>query len=132
MRTLCLGCYVKNDFFFKEKSGEPTPYMDSSSITWTDGAPTSAITCATACYKSGLCTQGWSYQQATARCLFVAADIGTEHIDKLQPTGHIMDTERTVGWATGLKACTETGQSILSLFCVRCRGLVLMCYFCNR
>ena len=106
---------MKNDFFFKEKSGEAKPYMDHSSITWTDGAPTSAITCATACYKNEICTQGWSYQQATARCLFIAADIATVHIDKLQPTGHIMDTERTVGWATGLKACTETGQSILLL-----------------
>ena len=103
---------MKNDFFFKEKSGEAKPYMDPSSITWTDGAPTSAITCATACYKNELCTQGWSYQQATARCLFIAADIATEHIDKLQPTGHIMENERTVGWATGLKACWETRESI--------------------
>ena len=115
MKSSTSGCYVKNDFFFKQKSGEPTPYMDSSAITWTDGPPTSAITCATACYKNEICTQGWSYQQATARCLFIAADIGTEHIDKLQPTGHIMDTERTVGWVTGLKACTETRESLV--FC---------------
>ena len=112
MQPLLTGCYVKNDFFFKEKSGEPTPYMDSSSITWTDGAPTSAITCATACYKNELCTQGWSYQQATGRCRFIAADIGIEDMDKLQPTGIIMDGDRTVGWATGLKACWEISESL--------------------
>lgn len=89
------------------------PYMDDADIKWeNDESPTSTISCATACYQNPLCTQGWSYQQATARCKFIAADIGTEDMDKLQPTGHIMDTERTVGWATGLKACWQTSESI--------------------
>ena len=95
------------------ESGEYTNenYMDG--IKWEkDKAPTSAISCATACYKNELCTQGWSYQQATGRCRFIAADIGIEDMDKLQPTGIIMDGDRTVGWATGLKACWEISESL--------------------
>ena len=78
-------------------------------------APKSAISCATACYENENCTQGWSYQQATARCLFIAADIGTEEMDKLQPNGQIMETDRTVGWATGLKACWRAREFLILL-----------------
>ena len=77
--------------------------------------PTSAISCATACYKNDTCTQGWSYQQATQRCLFLADDISTEMMDKLQPYGHIMETDKTIGWATGLKACWQTRESLILL-----------------
>ena len=113
MKSLLLGCYVKNDFFFKES---PENYIDG--ITWEkEDKPTSAISCGTACYKNDHCTQGWSYQQATQRCLFISANISTEEMDKLQPYGHIMETDKTIGWATGLKACWQTREShILLIF----------------
>ena len=84
--------------------------------------PTSAISCATACYKNDQCEQGWSYQQATQRCLFISANISTEEMDKLQPYGHIMETDKTIGWATGLKACWQTREShILLIFSLMSR-----------
>ena len=111
MKSLLLGCYVKNDFFFKES---PESYIDG--MTWErEDKPTSAMSCGTACYKNDLCTQGWSYQQATQRCLFLAKDISTEMMDKLQPYGHIMETDKTIGWATGLKACWQTRESLILL-----------------
>ena len=93
-----VGCYIQNDFYFKDEPITTSSIEDSS------------IRCATVCFKNENCTQGWSYQQATRRCLFIPDDISTEKIDLLQPNSHIMETERTVGWATGLKACFETGR----------------------
>ena len=93
-----VGCFIQNDFYFKDEPITTSSIEDSS------------IRCATVCFKNKNCTQGWSYQQATRRCLFIPDDISTEKIDLLQPNSHIMETERTVGWATGLKACFETGR----------------------
>ena len=31
-------------------------------------------------------------------------------LDKLQPSTQILGTEYTIGWATGLKACSEPGK----------------------
>ena len=43
------------------------------------------------------------------------ANISTEEMDKLQPYGHIMETDKTIGWATGLKACWQTRESLILL-----------------
>ena len=101
-----VGCYIQNDFYFKEEAIKDTWMEDSS------------IRCATSCFESEDCTQGWSYQQATRRCLFIANNISTDRIDLLQPNKHIMETERTVGWATGLKACFETGTAHSQFICL--------------
>ena len=99
-----VGCYIQNDFYFKNETIMKTRKLEESSIS-----------CATSCYETEECTQGWSYQQATRRCLFISNDISTERIDLLQPNSHIMENDRTVGWATGLKACFETGRAPLTV-----------------
>merc|ERR1711874_692944 len=91
-----VGCYIQNDFYFKTYPQTNPSYQESS------------IRCGNSCFKNKDCTRGWSYQQATGTCLFIPDDIKMEDLDLLQPNSFIMDTNRTVGWTTGLKACHET------------------------
>ena len=109
-----VGCFIQNDFYFKEE-----PLMTSS-------IESSSIRCATSCYEDENCSQGWSYQQATGRCLFLPENITTERIGLLQPNSLILETDRTVGWATGLKTCFETGRG--STHCA-CASSLYMMYF---
>lgn len=99
MMTKHVGCYIQNDFYFKNSTKDRKIFDAKSSIE-----------CATSCFKNENCTEGWSYQQATRKCLYVTE---TEKIDVLQPNSHVLETDRTVGWATGLKACYEPGIPIL-------------------
>ena len=92
-----VGCYVLNDFYFKVNS-----VVDSSPV-----KPSSAIRCAELCHHNDNCREGWSYQQATRVCLFIKQ---ADQIEILQPESHILENNKTVGWATGLKACTVPGK----------------------
>merc|ERR550517_1640498 len=96
MMTKHVGCYIQNDFFFKTN----TPVKTEVDVE-------SALICATKCKNAKECDEGWSFQQATGKCLFIGQDENLK-IDVLQPNSHIQETDRTVGWATGLKACYET------------------------
>ena len=91
-----VGCNIKYDFYFQNKTpvaASPSDNLDSS------------IDCARECYKSADCVDGWSYQIATGKCLFYD-DIP---IETLQPTHKLHEYEYTIGWASGLKSCTEPG-----------------------
>ena len=91
-----IGCYVKNDFYFKNH----TPSLTVRNVD-------TSIECAMLCYNSTDCTEGWSYQQATETCLFITEN---ENITILQPSSHVLKNEKTIGWATGLKSCNEPGD----------------------
>merc|ERR1719308_714512 len=88
-----VGCFVLNDFYFKS----------DYEVVASPRKPSSAIQCAELCHYSDNCLEGWSYQQATGFCLFIKQ---AEQIEILQPESHILENNKTVGWATGLKACT--------------------------
>merc|ERR550517_273376 len=78
----------------------------------------SSIDCANACsyaaavqdaedsqmrVPSRLCSEGWSYQIATKRCYF----LNQVNVTILQPNSHLMEKDMTIGWATGLRSCSE-------------------------
>ena len=95
MMTKRIGCYIQNDFYFKNN----IPTAIETNVE-------SALTCSTKCKNSNNCEEGWSFHLATGKCLFIGQDESLK-IDVLQPTSHIQETDRTVGWATGLRACYE-------------------------
>ena len=89
-----VGCYIRKDFVFNE---EKTLHAVVGS----------AINCSEACHRANeTCNDGWSYQIATKRCYFYERF----NIEKLQPNTHILPNELTIGWATGLKSCSEPGK----------------------
>ena len=98
-----VGCYIRNDFVFSKQTENSVVNTVQSSID-----------CALSCYNEPTCTSGWSYQIATKRCFFYAKD--QEFNDqKLQPSTHLLYSEYTIGWATGLKSCSAAGLLIMDL-----------------
>ena len=81
-----VGCYIRNDFYFKKN--QPVKVEDEVE---------SAIACATNCKKDQNCKEGWSFQQATGRCIYIGQDKNL-NVDILQPGSHIQETNKTVGF----------------------------------
>ena len=73
-----------------------------------------SIDCAKACRESSDCEDAWGYELATKRCYFYK-DISREVQDMLQPSYQMQDNNKTVGWATGRKACSIPGKLSLKL-----------------
>ena len=92
-----VGCFIRNDY---------VPGTEIEKVV--GGRQDSLINCAQSCFKNNTCGDGWSYQLATQMCYFYK--LGTLEIEKLQPNTHILDNELTIGWATGLKSCSEAGS----------------------
>ena len=91
-----VGCFIRNEYV-------------PDNVTSIEGVrQDSLISCAQSCFKNDTCGDGWSYQLSTHMCHFYA--LGTLDIVKLQPNTHILDNELTIGWATGLKSCSEAGK----------------------
>ena len=95
-----VGCFIRNDY---------VPGTEIEKVV--GGRQDSLINCAQSCFKNNTCGDGWSYQLATQMCYFYK--LGTLEIEKLQPNTHILDNELTIGWATGLKSCSEAGSTRL-------------------
>ena len=90
-----VGCSVKNNFYFKDKTKWEFENLTDS-----------LIACASACFNNDSCIDAWSYEYATRKCFFY----GKLSIIKLQPASSLLDVEQTLGWATGLKSCSEEGK----------------------
>ena len=88
-----VGCFVRNEYIPPKKSSTSPQKYNSS------------IDCAQACYDDENCGEGWSFQIATKKCFFQAE----VEIEKLQPGSSLMESERKIGWATGLKSCSTPG-----------------------
>ena len=93
-----VGCYIKDSYIHENG----TKSLQSNSTI------TSSIDCAWACHSSSDCKEGWSYQQATKKCLFH----DFVEIKNLQPGSSLLPHEHTIGWATGLKSCSSQGINI--------------------
>ena len=90
-----VGCYIRNGFYYEN---DTVDVMETK---------TSAIECAEACFQnSNDCQLGWYYQIASKRCLFMK----TANINNLKPNSHLMETDITSGWASGLKSCSKPSQ----------------------
>ena len=88
-----VGCYIRNDFYYEN---------DTVDIIETKA---SAIDCAESCFQNNTdCRLGWYYQIATKKCMFIK----NANTNNLKPNSHIMETDITNGWATGLKSCSKT------------------------
>ena len=59
--------------------------------------------CAQQCYSSSNCGQGWANQISTKKCFFY----DTLNLTQLKPDS--LSSEEDLGWATGLKSCTDSG-----------------------
>ena len=71
-----------------------------------------SITCAQACFNDSMCEDGWSYQIATKTCNFYKNLEGNVKQKVFQPSIHIHETNKTVGWATGRKGCSQIGKNL--------------------
>lgn len=88
-----MGCYIRNDFYFlKDKATADNIFNKSSEID-----------CAESCHKDPKCTFGWRYQLASKLCIFMQ----NVNITDLKPEMPVLKDARTLGWASGLKACSE-------------------------
>ena len=93
-----VGCNIKNDFYFKNQHSHNKNFTLQSSL----------IDCAVACFANSSCLLGWSYQVSTKRCYFLSKG----NMTKISLDEHIPETEKQVGWITGLKSCSVPGKFI--------------------
>ena len=101
-----VGCYIRNDFYFKKDRDEQNTSFISQNT---------SIDCARACFNAvELCTDGWSFQIATKRCFF----LNKIDIDVVRPNVHLISANMTLGWATGRKSCSVPGPGnlLISLY----------------
>ena len=96
-----VGCYIRNNFFFQKDNATSN---NASFVT-------SEIACAESCHKSPSCNFGWRYQLATKLCIFMQ----NVNITDLKPEMPVSKNSRTLGWASGLKACSEPGKMWCSI-----------------
>ena len=88
-----VGCQIRNNIYFKDKTPSQVKKVSSS------------LKCAEECFDDDVkCTDAWSYQIATKICHFYN-NLADSDIAKLQPNSQIQQTDRTIGWASGLKSC---------------------------
>ena len=95
-----VGCSIKNNYHFANQTKNTTEVE-------------SMVKCASDCHKNPGCQDAWSYELSSKRCHLY---LGKLNIQKLQPRSEILEVERTFGWATGLKSCSEQGDLIPKFF----------------
>ena len=101
-----VGCQIRNNIYFKDKTPSQVKEVSSS------------LKCAEECFGDNVkCTDAWSYQIATKICHFYN-NLADSDIAKLQPNSQIQQTDRTIGWASGLKSCNANLGKIFKLFCL--------------
>ena len=66
-----------------------------------------SIGCAQKCFEDPQC-ESWSYHLATKKCHFYV-DLEEKIQDILQPGSRLQENNRTIGWASGRKACSVPG-----------------------
>ena len=91
-----VGCYIRNNFYFQNDTASA---INANFVK-------SEIACAESCHKSPTCQFGWRYQLATKLCIFMQ----NVNITNLKPEMPVLKNARTLGWASGLKACSEPGK----------------------
>ena len=87
-----VGCYMKNDFFFKNLTGQNRYYEYTDSL----------IECSNLCHFRSDCILGWSYHIVTKKCYFLSK----ANLTKINPAIFITPEEKSAGWITGLKSCS--------------------------
>lgn len=113
-----VGCYIRNDFYFKASAMLESNSYESYTMSSIDCANACSYAVAVAAVPSSLCSEGWSYQIATKRCYF----LNQVNVTILQPNSHLMEKDMTIGWATGLRSCSEPGRSDTRTRTARGRG----------
>ena len=91
-----MGCYIRNNFYFLKDNATDAFFVESE------------IDCAESCHKDPECTFGWRYQLASKLCVFMQ----NVNITNLNPEMPVLKNARTLGWASGLKACSEPGKRL--------------------
>ena len=89
-----VGCYIRNDYTNDNDTTKEHKLQVNT-----------AIDCATACFESPDCKEGWSYLIGTKECYFV--NVLDQSI--LQPGALLLENDYRIGWATGRKSCTIPG-----------------------
>ena len=108
-----VGCYVKNDFYFVNDTVNENMTRFSKS----------SFDCSESCLQSSECTVGWSYQISSKQCIFMNNNVT---ISDLQADVDSGKTDNVIGWASGVKSCSQPGENryiiiiILNAFISKC------------